>query len=174
MAKQRRSNDWGFPRWRAYGTDREPAAQRMCDRHGCGGVGDRPAPKAPNSAERWWFCEAHAAEYNRNWNYFAGLGAEEAATRAAEDDRDRDGYSSSRFWGWSSEDTADAAEREALRTLGLDADAGEEAIKIAYRRLAKQHHPDVNQGEGSVDRFHEVQAAYDLLQRTAARRQSDS
>ena len=46
---------------------------RLCDRDGCQQPGDRPAPKAPNSPERWMFCEAHAAEYNKNWNYFAGL-----------------------------------------------------------------------------------------------------
>ena len=46
---------------------------------GCDQPGDRPAPKSPNSPERWYFCEAHAAEYNRNWNYFEGLSAEEAA-----------------------------------------------------------------------------------------------
>ena len=44
-----------------------------CDRHGCDEPGDRPAPKAPNKPDRWYFCERHAAEYNRNWNYFEGL-----------------------------------------------------------------------------------------------------
>ena len=59
MAKQKRSNDWGFPRWRAYGANgRDAAKVRLCDREGCNEVGDRPAPKAPNSQERWYFCEA--------------------------------------------------------------------------------------------------------------------
>ena len=49
-----------------------PNPVRLCDRHGCTEPGDRPAPKSPNSPERWYFCEAHAAEYNRNWNYFEG------------------------------------------------------------------------------------------------------
>ena len=85
MAKATRSDDWGFPRWRPYGKGREAAAVRTCDRDGCDAPGDRPAPKAPNSKERWYFCEAHAAEYNRNWNYFAGLDAEETAAREAEE-----------------------------------------------------------------------------------------
>ena len=38
-----------------------------------------PRPRRRNSPERWYFCEAHAAEYNKNWNYFAGLSPEEAA-----------------------------------------------------------------------------------------------
>ena len=71
-----RSNDWGFPRWRGYGGERGATKVRLCDRHGCDKPGDRPAPKSPNSRERWYFCEEHAAEYNRNWDYFAGLDAE--------------------------------------------------------------------------------------------------
>jgi hypothetical protein len=83
-----RSSDWGFPRWRAYGAEREAVQVRLCDRHGCEEPGDRPAPKSPNSPERWYFCETHAGEYNRNWNYFEGLTAEEAAKREAEERRD--------------------------------------------------------------------------------------
>ena len=90
MAKQTRSNDWGFPRWRAYGAGARGGAQvRLCDREGCNEVGDRPAPKAPNSPERWYFCEAHAAEYNKGWDYFAGLSPEEAARRAADEESRR-------------------------------------------------------------------------------------
>ena len=73
MAKARRSNDWGFPRWRGYGSSRETTTVRLCDRHGCEEPGDCPAPKAPNSPERWMFCQKHAAEYNRKWDYFEGL-----------------------------------------------------------------------------------------------------
>ena len=84
MAKHKRTDDWGFPRWRSYGNKARDAARlRLCDRDGCTEAGDRPAPKAPNSPERWYFCEAHAAEYNKNWNYFAGLDPEQAAERAA-------------------------------------------------------------------------------------------
>ena len=43
-----------------------------------------PRPSRRNSPERWYFCERHAAEYNRNWNYFEGLTAEDAAAREAE------------------------------------------------------------------------------------------
>src|SRR5689334_6858514 len=83
MARQKKSDDWGFPRWRSYGDKgRSPAKVRLCDREGCTQTGDRPAPKAPHSKDRWFFCEAHAAEYNKNWNYFAGLSPEEAARRA--------------------------------------------------------------------------------------------
>ena len=44
-----RSSDWGFPRWRGYGAEREAVQVRLCDRHGCDQPGDCPAPKAPNT-----------------------------------------------------------------------------------------------------------------------------
>ena len=69
MPKSTRSNDWGFPRWRDYGSSREAKQVRLCDREGCTAHGDRPAPKAANKPERWYFCAAHAAEYNENWYY---------------------------------------------------------------------------------------------------------
>ena len=55
MARQTRSNDWGFPRWRSYGTQRQATETRACDRNGCDEPGDRPAPKSPNRPERWYF-----------------------------------------------------------------------------------------------------------------------
>ena len=72
MPKPRRSNDWGFPRWRGYESERAAANVKLCDRHGCEEVGDCPAPKAPNSRDRWYFCQRHAAEYNQKWDYFEG------------------------------------------------------------------------------------------------------
>jgi len=52
MARQGRSVDWGFPRWRGYGSSREAAQVRLCDRAGCNKPGHCPAPKSPNSPER--------------------------------------------------------------------------------------------------------------------------
>jgi DnaJ-class molecular chaperone len=54
--------------------------------------------------------------------------------------------------------------RDPYAVLGVDRDASEEAIKKAYRRLAKKLHPDVNPGNRTVEhQFKEVTAAYDLL-----------
>lgn len=48
--------------------------------------------------------------------------------------------------------------------LGIAKDATPEAIKKAYRALARKHHPDVNPGDKSAEkRFKEVQQAYDIL-----------
>jgi hypothetical protein len=50
--------------------------------------------------------------------------------------------------------------QQALELLGLEAGASLQAIKRAYRRLAKAHHPDLG---GDVERFHRLDAAYRLL-----------
>ena len=47
--------------------------------------------------------------------------------------------------------------------LGVPRDASSEEIKKAYRRLARQLHPDVNPDEATQERFKEVTRAYDVL-----------
>jgi hypothetical protein len=174
MAKQTRSDDWGFPRWRSYGkAGREAARIRLCDREGCNEPGDRPAPKAPNSSERWYFCVAHAAEYNRCWNYFAGLSPEEAARRAAEEASGADGFRRSAHWQWAGpgDETRSRDEMRALGALDLETDADFKTIKAAWRRLAKENHPDLKPGdEEAATRFQQVQAAYDVLRKAEERR----
>ncbi len=140
---------------------------RLCDREGCNEIGDRPAPKAPHSPERWYFCEAHAAEYNRNWNYFAGLSPEEAARRAAEEEQGNAGFRQSAQWKWAGpgDGSRSRDEMRALDALELDSDADFTAVKAAHRRLVKETHPDANPGdEEAAKRFKQVQAAYDVLQ----------
>lgn len=171
MAKRTRTDDWGFPRWRAYGQTREAASVRLCDRDGCGKPGDCPAPKSAWTAERWWFCQDHAAEYNRQWNYFEGLGDEAAQARAEAEARAAHGYRRASHWAWTEdgEDGFTRAERDALAVLELDSAASSADIKAAFRRLAKQYHPDVaGSGIEASTRFQAVTAAYDILSRRVA------
>src|SRR5580765_8881172 len=175
MAKQKRSDDWGFPRWRSYGDKGRGAARvRLCDREGCSETGDRPAPKAPNSPDRWYFCEAHAAEYNKGWNYFAGLSDEEAARREAEDARGAAGFRQSAQWKWAGpgDGSRSRDEMRALDALELESDADFAAIKAAHRRLVKETHPDANPGSAdAAKRFKQIQAAYDVLRRAEERKE---
>ena len=173
MPRSSRSLDWGFPRWRDYGAEHTVATVRTCDRDGCGAVGDRPAPKSPNSPERWYFCEAHAGEYNRGWNYFEGLSAEEAARRESEDRRDASGFANAKHYAWGCEGdgTRSHDELRALGVLELENDAGFEDVKAAWRRLAKAHHPDVRPGDAEAAvRFQAVQAAFEVLRKAEERR----
>ena len=48
--------------------------ERRCDHQGCRLAGTARAPKSRDLLnEHYWFCQAHAAEYNRAWNFFAGM-----------------------------------------------------------------------------------------------------
>ena len=48
-------------------------------------------------------------------------------------------------------------------TLGIGSGASEAEIKKAYRKLARQYHPDVNKDPGAEDKFKEINAAYEVL-----------
>ena len=59
-------------------------------------------------------------------------------------------------------------------TLGVKRDASEEEIKKAYRKLARQYHPDRNPGDKQAEsRFKEIQSAYDVLSDKNKRSQYD-
>ncbi len=48
--------------------------EKPCQVPGCSRAADAKAPKSRDMpGEFYWFCQPHAAEYNKNWNYFAGM-----------------------------------------------------------------------------------------------------
>ncbi|MEQ9663129.1 MAG: J domain-containing protein [Parasphingopyxis sp.] len=174
MVGARRSNDWGFPRWRGYNASREATEVRICDRYGCDEPGDRPAPKSPNSPERWYFCEKHAAEYNRNYNYFEGLTEEERKRRERDERRAAAGFAEASHYGWAGpgDGTRSGDELRALDILGLETDASFDDVKKAWRRVAKENHPDVKPDDEEAARnFAAGQAAWNVLKTAEERRE---
>ncbi|MBM4422554.1 MAG: molecular chaperone DnaJ [Chloroflexi bacterium] len=55
------------------------------------------------------------------------------------------------------------SKRDYYDILGVPREASKDDIKGAYRRLAKQYHPDVNKDKGAEERFKEVSEAYSVL-----------
>ena len=61
--------------------------------------------------------------------------------------------------------------KDPYEILGVQRSDNETAIRAAYRKLAKKHHPDVNPGKPeAVERFKEISTAYDLLSDKEKRR----
>ena len=58
-------------------------------------------------------------------------------------------------------------------TLGVSESASSDEIKKAYRKLARQYHPDINKEESAVDKFKEINAAYEVLSDTNKKAQYD-
>jgi molecular chaperone DnaJ len=67
-----------------------------------------------------------------------------------------------------------AVKRDYYEVMGLGSSASADEIKSAYRRLARQHHPDVNQGDSAAEtRFKEINEAYEVLSNPEKRQRYD-
>lgn len=54
--------------------------------------------------------------------------------------------------------------KDYYKTLGVKKNAGADEIKKAYRKLARKHHPDVNQGDKvAEEKFKDINEAYEVL-----------
>ena len=158
------------------------AGERACDHQGCGAAAAIRAPKSRDlPGEHYWFCQPHAARYNREWNFFAGMSEGEIRERVAEElttggrptwsfrggARNREAAANRGFFrdpfgifgAGKGRDDDQAAydrrlgklERGALADLDLDATAKGPAIRVRYIELVKRCHPDANGGDRSAE-----------------------
>ena len=67
------------------------------------------------------------------------------------------------------------AVKDPYKALGVDKKASDEEVKKAYRKLAREYHPDANQGDKDAEeRFKEVQEAYSILSDPKKRKEFDA
>ena len=64
--------------------------------------------------------------------------------------------------------------RDFYEALGVPRNADQSEIQRAYRRLARQYHPDVNKDAGAEERFKEISEAYDVLSDPEQRKRYDA
>lgn len=65
------------------------------------------------------------------------------------------------------------ASKDYYQILGIPRTASESDIKTAYKKLAKQWHPDVNKAAGSTEKFKEISEAYSILSDASKRQTYD-
>ncbi len=53
--------------------------------------------------------------------------------------------------------------KDYYKILGVERDAAADQIKSAYRKLARQFHPDINKDKGAEERFKEISEAHEVL-----------
>ena len=64
--------------------------------------------------------------------------------------------------------------KDYYRLLEIEKDASEEDIKLAYRKLAKKYHPDLNKTDPRAkEKFIKIKEAYDILKDPVKRRTYD-
>lgn len=188
-----RKMDGGFdPDAELRATAARPAAgARRCAWPGCTANGDYPAPQSPRELRAFiWFCLAHIREYNKNWNYFAGMDEDQIEAHRRADTTwhrpswrfgtagiDDPGRFRDPFGFFQGEDanpragSRPTAESEPLSkaaammaVLELNAGFTLEELKRRYKTLVKQHHPDLNNGcRIAEERLKQINQAYTFI-----------
>jgi hypothetical protein len=117
--------------------------ERACEWEGCRAAATARAPKSRDMLnEHYWFCQAHAGEYNRNWNFFAGMSEGEVRARQAEratGERPTWAFKASRFSREAASFSARAGTGQGYSDpfdlLGRRARAAREQVQASKRRL---------------------------------------
>jgi curved DNA-binding protein CbpA len=158
-----------------------------CHWQGCREPGEYKAPKSKDSLHEYeWYCLEHIREYNRKWDFFAGMNSEqieefrhEAVTGHrptwSRESRMRDNYSKLQdaIYEFITMSPARHSKpvpnlppkiRKALALLDLEYPFAVTELKSQYRGMVKKFHPDVNKGDKQAEEtFKRITVAYKIL-----------
>ena len=170
-------------------SDSEPDVQ-YCDWPGCRDEGAHRAPISRDQMKTFhFFCLSHVRQYNKSWNYYAGMSDAEV-----EDDVRQDTVWNRPSWplggnigpeavveqmgafgpdwdqGEANTHRPDAAakpgtrEAWAIAVFNLSGPGTSDTIKTRYKELVKQHHPDTNGGDKAAEeKIKEINEAYQII-----------
>ena len=156
--------------------------EKPCDHPGCRVAANAKAPKSRDMpGEFYWFCQPHAAEYNKNWDFFAGMNEKEVAAAQANRayaDRPTWQFKASKFSREAASFSAKAGTGKGYgdpfgifgaakaREASAPARRLGKLERSAFAELVKRCHPDANGGDRSAEeRLQRVIKAYKTLQK---------
>ncbi len=179
------------PRW----TEPDKKDDKVCDMPDCSNAGNHRAPKSrysPIAKDYYFFCQSHAGEYNKQWNYFEGMSDMEIEMYWQDLNTDHrptwergdpkkfttaglyDSFTSKFgdvFGGKGATVDEMAAQiptvsREvnlALQAMQLKWPVAKAEVKKQFKVLVKMYHPDVNKDATAEDRFKRITEAYAII-----------
>lgn len=164
--------------------------QRVCEAAGCRLHGEYRAPFARDRLDQYrWFCLEHVRDYNKKWDYFAGLDATEIEEHIRADTtwrrpvwplggrrnggtrihdplglREEAGLDEKPAPKLDGSEQLTPAERNAMGVLELSWPTTRADVKSRYKQLVKIHHPDANGGaRHAEEKLKEINLAYSTL-----------
>jgi len=164
--------------------------ERICEAPGCRLAGDYRAPRSRDQLDQYrWFCLEHVREYNKRWDYFAGLDADAIEQHIRADTTwrrpvwplggrrpggarvhdplgltDDAGLAERPPPKMDGSEQLTPAEHNALEALELSWPITQSDVKSRYKELVKRHHPDANGGSREAEeKLKEINAAYSTL-----------
>jgi len=147
---------------------------RKCEFKNCEKAGTCRCPKDRSLKDYWHFCQAHAAEYNKNWNFYQGMNQDEINKQWEKDTFGENHKTDNSDYQKLVADflqgrripvkSVPPAVISAFETLGLKIGDNWEKVQRKYRALAKENHPDTGKSKDQ-SRFVKISSAYQTLKK---------